>query len=101
MQFRNDSRGTRVVHDRSRGMVGERSRSHFMLEQKDKKRELESNREAIRKALNNGFEYDETIREGNAYATRFVNRKTGDIKVFTFYFEANYGRLNAFWWKKQ
>lgn len=101
MQFRSDSRGNRPVHDRSRGMVGQRSRDHFMMEQRDKKHELESNRDAIRKALNNGFEYDDTTREGNAYVTRFINRNSGETKIFTFRFEANYARLHAFWWKKQ
>jgi len=90
-----------MIHDRSRRAVGERSRSHFMLEQQDKKQELELNREGIRKALNNGYEYDDTIREGSTHAVRFINRKTGETKDFTFRFESNYARLHAFWWKRQ
>lgn len=100
MQFRNDSQG-RSGHDRSRGMVGERSRNHFMAEQRDKKHELEANREAIRRALNDGFEYETTLRERDAYAVRFINRKSGDVRQFRFLFESNYVRLSAFWWKRQ
>lgn len=101
MQFRSDSRNSRAVHDRSRGMVGERTRSHFMMEQRDKKHELESNRVLIRKALNDGFEYDDTTREGDGYSVRFINRKTSETKNFKFQFESNYTRLNSFWWRRQ
>lgn len=101
MQFHSNSRNGRTAHDRSRGMVGERTRTHFMIEQRDKKHELDSNREAILKALNNGFEYDNTVREGDAYSVRFINRKTGETKDFRFIYESNYERLHSFWWKKQ
>ncbi len=101
MQFRNDSRSSKAAHDRGRGMIGERTRSHFMMEQREKKHELESNRESIRKALNDGFEYDDTTREGEGYRVRFINRKTGDTRDYRFQFESNYVRLNSFWWKKQ
>ena len=99
MQFHSDAHA-RSTHDRSRGMHGERSRNHFMSEQREKRHELESNREAIRKALNDGYEYDGTIRERDSYNVRFVNRENNDIRTFRFMYEASYERLNSFWWKK-
>lgn len=98
MHFRNDH--SKSVHDRSRGMVGERSRNHFMTEQREKKHELESNRQAIRKALNEGFEYDGTSRLDGGYDVRFINRRSGETQNFRFEYEANYTRLESFWWKK-
>lgn len=99
MHFRQER--SRSTHDRSRGMVGERTREHFMNEQREKRHELDANREAIRKAINDGFEYDDTLREHDAYTARFINRENGQTRLFRFQYETNYGRLNAFWWKRQ
>ncbi len=101
MQFHSDSHNARSGHDRSRGMHGERSRSHFLAEQREKRHELDTNREAIRKALNDGYEYEDTSREGSGYSVRFINRSTSDSRFFRFQFESNYVRLNSFWWKRQ
>lgn len=98
MQFHHDN--SRAKHDRSRGMIGERSRDHFMAEQREKKHELETNRELIRKALNDGYEYDNSTRLNEGYAVRFLNRQTGDARIFKFQYEANYVRLESFWWKR-
>lgn len=92
---------TSHMHDRSRGMVREKSRARYMEEKKEMEHELSNHREEITKLLNEDFRHFETSRYRGQYVVKFQHPDTKRIQKLTFHFEPNFSELEPMWTDSQ
>ncbi len=85
------------MHDKSRGMVREKSRTRFMEEKKEMEHELTHHREQVVKLLNDDFAHFQTSRYRGQYVVKFQHPDNKRIEKLTFHFEPNYKQLEELW----
>lgn len=82
-----------VVHDRARGTLREKSRKHFLKEQKEMAHELSASRDRIMKLLNEGYTFESSTREDNHYELHFKNPRNMKEEDCWLNFESNFAAL--------
>lgn len=85
------------MHDKSRGMINERSRDRFIHEKKDLEHELTHHKTEIQKLLNEHYTYHSTQRRRNGYVVKFQDPTDHHMEKLTFQFETNLKTLEKMW----
>lgn len=83
----------RQMHDKSRGMIRERSRDRFMEEKKDMEHELAHHRESIIKLMNEHYDVIDTRRQRGNYIVKFQHPDSHRMERLVFHYEPNYREL--------
>jgi len=85
------------MHDKSRGMLRERSKDRFMEEKKEMEHELSHHREVIRKLMNDRYTVTGTSRYRGQFVVKFQHPETHKMERITFHYEPNYNQLEELW----
>lgn len=85
------------MHDKSRGMVKETSRSRFIEEKKDMEHELTEGKLLVKKLMNDHFTYHSTQRRRGGYIVKFQDPQDHHFEKLNIHYETNLKTLETLW----
>lgn len=85
------------MHDKSRGMIREKSRDRFMEERKEMEHELSHHRDAITKLINDRYTVTGTTEYRGQFVVKFQHPESHKMEKLTFHYEPNFKELETLW----
>lgn len=89
------------MHDKSSGMIRERSRDRFVEEKKEMEHELSHHKEAISKLLNDRYTVLGVAKYRGQHVVKFQHPTSHRVEKLTFNFEPNYNALENMWQREE